>query len=223
MSHSDDRRTGTAPSRGTLLKSTLLAVIAAAIVTVLFVLPAEYGVDPTGIGARLGLVDIAATAEIADVGDTTGGNVTIQGTWPGIPDEFDFYEPDVIGDPFSRIQATRFRSDTLTIELDVGEQTEYKAIMKQGDALVYHWNLEDGIVYTDFHADPGANAAGYPDRYYVRYAESETGEQSGSLVAPFDGNHGWYWLNIEDNPVTITLEVHGYYERIDELMRSYQY
>ena len=37
-----------------------------------------------------------------------------------------------------------------------------------------------------------------------------------------DGNHGWYWLNIEEEPITITLEVHGYYERIDELFRSYQ-
>jgi hypothetical protein len=56
--------------------------------------------------------------------------------------------------------------------------------MKQGDALVYHWKLEKGIVYTDFHADPGENAAGYPERYYIRYAESEVGENSGSLIAP---------------------------------------
>ena len=96
--------------------------------------------------------------------------------------------------------------------------------MKQGDALVYHWRVNNGTtVYTDFHADPGVNAEGYPDRYYIRYAESETPEHSGSLVAPFDGNHGWYWLNIEEEPITITLEVHGYYERIEELMRSYQF
>jgi hypothetical protein len=95
--------------------------------------------------------------------------------------------------------------------------------MKQGDALVYHWKLEKGIVYTDFHADPGENAAGYPEMYYIRYAESEVGENSGSLVAPFSGNHGWYWLNIEEEPITITLEVHGYYDHIEELMRSYQY
>lgn len=223
MNDVDDRVTTTTPSGGSLLRAVLVAIVTAIIVTVLFILPAEYGVDPTGIGAKLGLIDLAATAEIADAGETGAGNVVIQGTWPGIPDKFDFYEPDIVGDPFSRTQATKFRSDTLTIDLDVGEQTEYKAIMKQGDALVYHWKLDDGIVYTDFHADPGENAAGYPDRYYVRYDESEVGEQSGSLVAPFDGNHGWYWLNIEENPVTITLEVHGYYDHIEELMRSYQF
>jgi hypothetical protein len=216
------------PSQANLLKGALLALVAAIVVTVLFVLPAEYGVDPTGIGAKLGLLDIAATAETLQGSSSDGSSMTIEGSWPGIPtaEEFDFYEPDILGDPFSRTQSAKFRSDKLTIELDVGEQTEYKAIMKQGDAFVYHWRLDKGTtVYTDFHADPGENAAaaGYPDQYYIRYAESETGESSGSLVAPFDGNHGWYWLNIEEEPITITLEVHGYYDRIEELMRSYQY
>ncbi len=210
------------PSQGNLLKGAMLALVAAVVVTVLFVLPAEFGVDPTGIGAKLGLLDLAESAEPAQSGASSGGNTLVEGTWPAIPDEFDFYEPDIVGDPYSRTQAGKFRSDTITIELDVGEQTEYIAIMKQGNAFVYHWELEKGIVYTDFHADPGENAAGYPDRYYVRYAESETGENSGSLVAPFAGNHGWYWLNIEEEPITITLEIHGYYDRVEELMRSYQ-
>ncbi len=225
MSETDNQQSQSKPSRANLLKGALLALVAAAVVTVLFVLPAEYGVDPTGIGANLGLLDIAATAETLEGGTASGGNTVVEGTWPGIPEEFDFYEPDILGDPYSRTQTAKFRSDTLTIELDVGEQTEYKAIMKQGDALVYHWKLDKGIVYTDFHADPGENAAaaGYPDQYYIRYAESETAESSGSLVAPFDGNHGWYWLNIEEEPITITLEVHGYYDRVEELMRSYQY
>jgi len=221
MNEAEKQDSPAAPSHGNLLKGALLAMVAAAVVTVLFVLPAEFGVDPTGIGAKLGLLDLAETVEPAQ-GNASGGNTIVEGTWPAIPDEFDFYEPDIVGDPYSRTQEGKFRSDTITIELDVGEQTEYKAIMKQGNAFVYHWKLEQGIVYTDFHADPGENAAGYPDRYYVRYAESELGEHSGSLVAPFDGNHGWYWLNIEDEPITITLEIHGYYDRVEELMRSYQ-
>jgi len=224
MNETDNQESQTAPSQGNLLKGALLALVAAAVVTVLFVLPAEFGVDPTGIGAKLGLLDLAETSQPAENSGASGGSTIVEGTWPGIPEEFDFYEPEILGDPYSRTQATKFRSDTITIELDVGEQTEYKAIMQQGDAFVYHWKLEKGIVYTDFHADPGENAAaaGYPEQYYIRYAESETAESSGSLVAPFDGNHGWYWLNIEEEPITITLEVHGYYDRVEELMRSYQ-
>lgn len=222
MHETDNDNQRSTPSRGNLLQGTLLALIAAVVVTLLFVLPAELGVDPTGLGARLGLLDLAASAGTLEAG--SGGSVTIEGAWPGIPEEFDFYEPDVLGDPFSRSHDGKFRSDTLSIELDVGEQVEYKAVMKRGDALLYDWRLDRGTsVYSDFHADPGDNAAAYPDRYYIRYAENEAAESSGSLVAPFDGNHGWYWLNIEEQPITITLEVHGYYERIEEIMRSHQY
>lgn len=209
-------------NQGSLVKGALLALVAALIVTVLFVLPAEFGVDPTGVGAKLGLLDIAATEEPPQRDGSPRGNTIVEGTWPAIPEDFDSYEPDILGDPYSRTQAAKFQSDTLTINLDVGEQTEYKAIMQQGDAFVYHWTVEKGVVYTDFHADPGENAEGYPDGYYIRYAESENGESAGSLVAPFSGNHGWYWLNIEEEPIKITLELHGYYDRVEELMRSYQ-
>jgi len=209
------------PSKNALLKGGLFALIIAFVVTFLFVLPAEYGVDPTGIGTKLGLLDLAATEESADE-DPYVPTRMVEGTFPGIPEEFDFYEPEVLGDPYSRSQDAAFHSDSMTINLDVGEQVEYKAIMKQGDALVYRWSVNSETVYTDFHADPGEAAEGYPDRYYVRYKEGEENESAGSLVAPFDGNHGWYWLNIENNPIKITLEVHGFYDHIEELGRSYQ-
>lgn len=203
-----------------LLKSIILTFILALVVTILFVMPAEYGTDPTGAGRALGLTAMAQAAppEI----DTTPRIVT--GAFPPIPtaEEFDFYEPEVLGDPFSHLHDQPFKRDTIVIDIDELEQVEYKAIMKQGDAMVYSWRLTKGsTVYTDFHADPAGNAA-YPERYYVRYAESEDGNASGSLVAPFDGHHGWYWMNIEEQPIQITLEVSGFYDSIEELLRSYQ-
>jgi hypothetical protein len=211
----------TGPSQTGLLKGTLLALVTAIVAAVLFVLPAEYGVDPTGIGEKLGLLDLGGSEPQTTESEATAARV-VTGTFPVAPADFDFYEPEVLGDPFSRTHASAFQSATLVVKLDVGEQVEYKAVMGQGDALVYHWKLEKGVIYTDFHADPGEGAEGYPDRYFIRYAETEVGESAGSLVAPFAGNHGWYWLNIEDYPVTITLAVRGFYERIEELGRSYQ-
>ena len=84
------------------------------------------------------------------------------------------------------------------------------------------WRLVEGAsIYTDFHADP-LEVEKFPEQYWIRYLETEQPSASGSLVAPFDGNHGWYWLNIEENPVKIELEVHGYYDSIAEIMRSFQ-
>lgn len=209
----------TTPTRSTIIKSALLAMSAAAICTVLFVMPAEYGIDPTGIGAKLGLTELADSG-----GDLEAARPrTVVGAYPGPPDAeaFDYFDPEVLGEPFAKTHDKAFKTETILVDLDEFEQVEYKAVMQRGDALVFEWAVDDGIVYTDFHADPG-DAPGYPEGYFIRYRESETATGAGSIVAPFDGNHGWYWLNIEEHPVRITLRVSGYFERIDELFRSYQ-
>jgi predicted lipoprotein with Yx(FWY)xxD motif len=59
-------------STKTLLKSTIVATIIALIVLVVFILPAEYNIDPTHIGHRLGLTALAhhddEVAPEADIG-----------------------------------------------------------------------------------------------------------------------------------------------------------
>jgi len=58
------------PTTARLLRSTIIALISAIIILVAFILPSEYGIDPTGIGKKLGLtemgqikVQLAAEAE----------------------------------------------------------------------------------------------------------------------------------------------------------------
>jgi len=43
------------PSTGKLIKSTILAAITAGVLLVTVVMPAEYGIDPTGVGNAIGL------------------------------------------------------------------------------------------------------------------------------------------------------------------------
>ena len=46
-------------------------------------------------------------------------------------------------------------------------------------------------------------------------SEFPTGpEMSGELVAAFTGNHGWFWRNRTDAPVTVTLRTGGEYLEI---------
>ncbi len=79
-------------------------------------------------------------------------------------------------------------------------------MLDAAQVIVYSWKAEGGQVYTDFHGhEPNAGEA------FVRYEEQQTGaEGHGSLVAPFAGEHGWFWLNISEQPVTITLQLTGY-------------
>ena len=108
-------------------------------------------------------------------------------------------------------ELTAPRTDTITIKLGFDEKTEIKAVMAKAKAIVYDWSVEGGKVYVDFHGhDPAKDK-----NFWVRYEEADgVTSGHGSLVAPFGGEHGWYWLNVGDTPITIRLTVTGYHEKL---------
>ncbi|MBU5970399.1 hypothetical protein KQW05_30260, partial [Pseudomonas aeruginosa] len=40
--------------------------------------------------------------------------------------------------------------------------------------------------------------------------EPAQNEARGTFVAPFEGSHGWYWKNENDEPVTVEVAVTGF-------------
>ena len=124
-------------------------------------------------------------------------------------DEFERAKPSLTGENFIGGEGP-WKSSTLRIDLPVDGGVEYKAILDQGDSIVFDWVTKRGQVYTDFH---GHNDSLNEDAF-VRYEENEASDRSGMIVAAFSGEHGWYWLNLEDHPVTITLRVAGFFKEI---------
>lgn len=194
------------PSRKRLLTSVAAAIIGAAFILVAFVLPAEYGMDPTGVGKALGLSAIHAPTRTLQVKDVIGGNEQYREvTLPADP-----RAPVPLPNPaVSQIKPAAPRTESLNVTLEPGQQTEIKAILDAAQVIVYSWQA-DGEVYTDFHGhEPSAGDA------FVRYEEQQSGHEGhGSLVAPFAGEHGWYWLNISEKPVTIKLTFTGYHNDV---------
>lgn len=202
------------PSRARSLKGLALAAVVAAIIVVTLVLPAQYGIDPTGIGKVLGLTAMKTTSNstpatqgetAALIDDVLSGNDALATSSAGD-------EPTPLPNPaVHQAQDTAPRTETIQIKLGIDEKTEVKAQLAKGKMIVYSWSVEGGKVYADFHGhDPALG-----DKFWVRYEEADgvTG-RSGSLVAPFKGEHGWYWLNISEGPVTITLHVTGYQDKM---------
>lgn len=195
------------PSGKRLAVSTAVAIAVAAVVLVSFVLPAEYGVDPLGLGRALGLTAINEPARTIEIVDVVGGNEQV--TEAAIPD---FGDPVPLPNPaVHQDQAAAPTSETFEIVIPPDQETEIKLILETSKAVVYSWSTDRGTIYSDLH---GHTPDAGPD-FFVRYIEhQETAGGNGSLVAPFQGEHGWYWLNYNDYPVTVTLTVTGYYDDI---------
>jgi len=188
-------------------KGLAIALVVAIVLLFTVVLPAERGYDPTGIGRLLGLdaMHPAKASPTIDevIEDVTGGNDNIAAAEGGA-----FSEPTPLPNPaIHQSQSTAPRTDRFDVTLPVDGKTEIKAQMKKAKVVVYEWSVDGGKVYVDFHGHDPAKG----DKFWVRYEEGDgvTGGK-GSLVAPFDGEHGWYWLNVSDQPVTIHLTVTGY-------------
>ena len=191
------------------LRGLAIAVVVAAIALFTLVLPAEYGYDPTGIGRHLGLMAMsdARTSAAASIDDVTGGNDVLKAAaGASSMDPLPLPNPAV-----SQLEAAAPHTETIEITLGFDEKTEIKAVLGKGKVILYDWSVEGGKVYVDFHGhDPSKG-----DAYWVRYEEADgITQRSGSLVAPFAGEHGWYWLNVSDTPVKIRLTVTGYQEKL---------
>lgn len=129
-------------------------------------------------------------------------------------DEYGDAVPYALGENF-RQGDKPFAHERLTVSLPLDGRIEYKAVMDEGDSIVYRWKVveEQGQVYFDFHGHPDSAET----KFFNRYLEGESGNGSGSIVAAFKGHHGWFWLNISDHPIVIELEVAGFFDRIERV------
>lgn len=197
----------TKPSGKKLLQSTAMALAGAAILLVLVVLPAEYGIDPTGLGNTVGLTALNAPVKTFQVTNITGGNETLREV--AIPDAGD---PTPLPNPavFQDEQQAP-KAQTLQITIPPDGETEIKLKLTEGKVALFTWQVDQGDIYVDFHGHDPSFGPGF----FVRYKEQQEGTGgSGSLTAPFTGEHGWYWLNYNEFPMVVTLTVSGYFEEV---------
>jgi hypothetical protein len=99
-----------------------------------------------------------------------------------------------------------FRTDDVDLTLAPGESYEYKVRMKPEETLIYSWKSAAPLEF-DFHGESDKD----PDNA-VSYTAGEGAESHGSLIAPFQGIHGWYWRNKSKDFADIHLKMGGQYE-----------
>jgi hypothetical protein len=186
-------------SPGSLARATLGAGVAAVAILTLFVLPAEWGIDPTGVGKALGLTRMAGGAEA----DETDGPEVAAAAAPAT--QFTVPEQTKLN-----IEArAALRSDE-TLQPHSG--VEVKAHMVKGDHLIFEWS-STGPIRMDMHGEPKGGKDGEFTSYWK---QKDMSGAKGSFTAPFEGTHGWYWRNGGDTPVTIKLETSGFYKDLFE-------
>ncbi len=211
------------PTTAQLLGSTLIAVVTAGVLLVAVVLPAEYGIDPTGVGRALQLTEMGAIKQkLANeaAADTKAVSKDVaKAPAPAIEptpaQEVTAEPPASVAAPAPIAEApkpsTSGRKDEITFTLKPDQGAEIKMQMKKGAKANYSWMIDGGVVNFDAHGDGvNENAISYEKGRAVANKE-------GVLEAAFDGIHGWYWRNRGKADVTVSLRTDGDYAAIQRM------
>jgi hypothetical protein len=198
------------PSSRTLLRSTLIAAATAVVLLVAVVLPAEYGVDPTGVGRVIGLTEMGeikmALAREAAAAEAAEGAAPVQAPAAAAAEAAPVAAPEPAAET-----SPAPSSDEVSITLQPGQGREIKLEMREGASVEYTWAVAGGVVNSDTHGDrPGLSYHGYAKG-------TAQPSDEGVLVAAFDGMHGWFWRNRGREPVTVTLRTRGEYQNLHEV------
>lgn len=212
------------PTSSQLAKSTVISAVAAAAILVTVVLPSEYGIDPTGLGSTMGLtemgeikVQLSEEAEMDRQADEAQQSApqpaTLQPSTQQSPQQGSSILNRIIREfGISAAYAqTAARQDEVSVILQPGEGAEVKLVMMKGAQANYSWTANGSKVNFDTHGDGGGENISYEKGRGIA-------EDSGVLEAAFDGNHGWFWRNRTDAPVTVTLKTDGAYSDIKRMM-----
>lgn len=200
-----------------LLRGTAIAAIAAGVILAVAVLPAEYGIDPTCIGKKLGLTAMhnAAAAILPEAAPASVSSTSATVAKPTAPTR----KASTVAAPgeeraitVASAETSPYRVDTMEIILAPGKGLEVKTSLAKGATLIYSWKTKGGEVLNhDFHGEP-LNAK--HDEFESFILEDNVSASRGSLIAPFTGVHGWYWKNKNKTPVTVVLNASGFYTDI---------
>ena len=209
------------PTTRQLIRSSIIAFVSAIAILATVILPAEYAIDPTGIGSALGLGEMgeikkqleqeAEADRLRDLPNQSPSQPAINSN----PDQQSSLFNSIISALFIKsamAQTTELVwKDEITVTLAPGQGAEVKLTMKKGAVAEFDWTVEGGVANFDLHGDGAGKSISYKKGRVV------PGE-SGSLKAAFDGNHGWFWRNRTKQDVNVTLRVRGDYTVIKRML-----
>ncbi len=132
-----------------LIFSSLASLLFAILFFIFAVLPAEFNIDPTGLGKKLGLTALAKTAPARAHAKIT---------------------------PILNKQSAAWQ-DIVLITIPAQTGLEYKFKLNKDENLHFSWQTQDRqTLYFDFHGDPEGDTSGYFKRYKEQTASQLQGD-----------------------------------------------
>lgn len=193
------------PSKPSLFRSTILAAIGSAVILVTVYLPAEYGIDATGVGEVIGLKEMGEIKmQLAEEAEADRLIMEAEGDQSSLLNDV-----LVVFVGAAQAEEAEVWRDEVSFTLEPGESAEWKLVMMEGQTAQYRMTVEGGRVNFDLHGHGSGQSVTYEK------GRGSTGSE-GAILAGFDGEHGWFWRNRDSSDVTVTVQVRGEYSEFKD-------
>ena len=163
------------PSTAQLLRSTVIALIAAIVILVTMVLPAEYAIDPTGAGRVLGLTEMGEIKNSLEKEAKEDRRKHGRQSNP-IDTLWELFIPSAY--------AQAAWKDEVAFPLKPGKTMGVKLTMSKAATAHYKWTAEGGQMNFDLHA----HGKGSESVIYKKARGKK--KDDGSFTTTFTGVHG---------------------------------
>ena len=233
--------TGLQGTPGGLLRSTLISLGAALFLLVAVVLPAEYNIDPLGVGAFLGLTEMGgikaqlseeAAADAAALANAPSPEVLARlaaieaqlngmtallraGARQAVPPQ----APETAAPEAATLGTAAPAAPAAAPPAQTAEpawRDEVRFVLTPGEGIELKLVMNEGAV-AEFEWSANGSVLNFDTHgdgggQSVRYEQGRSVPgQSDELIAAFTGKHGWFFRNRTDQDVTLTLRVRGDY------------
>ena len=201
------------PTTKQLVRSTFIALGAAIVLLVTVILPAEYAIDPTGVGRTLGLTEMGKikTQLAQEAAEDQAKSEAVTAVKTVEKEPVRAKPEEVAPQPESNVVTEPVWKDKIMLSLKPGEGAEVKLVMEKGLTAQFEWISKGGPVNYDTHGDGNGNSISYEKGRGVPNDEGE-------LVAAFTGNHGWFFRNRNDKMVMVILRTNGDYSQMKRVL-----
>ena len=198
--------------KGKIIKATVISILVGALLLIIAVLPAEFGIDPTGAGKLLGFSKLYIPEE---AGTSSLVTPTLNASTPLIRLEKAGSGPNVerpveADNPPPTTQLSS-REDETKVVVPAGKGIEFKIDMLKYGKMKYEWSTSNGeILYFDFHGEVKQEKE-VKEVYFESYTMANSNNMVGTFLAPYEGKHGWFFRNTGNEDVVVNLRLNGQY------------
>ena len=195
-----------------IIKAIIISLLVGAVLLFVAVLPAEYGMDPTGAGELFGFSKLYVPEEAGETGlvamPSNSSTQTIKlekaGSGPKVERPIEADNPP----PATQLS---IREDETEVIVPAGKGIEFKINMLKYGKMKYEWTTSNNeILYFDFHGEVKQEKE-VKEVYFESYTIANSNNMVGTFYAPYEGKHGWFFRNTGEEDVVVNLRLKGQY------------